>query len=154
MLKHLQINNYALIDELNVYFETGFSVITGETGAGKSILLGALGFALGDRADTNVLYDKDKKCIVEAQFELTDDTLLPLFEENDLDFERECLFRRELSPQKKSRAFINDTPVALLTMKEIGSQLVDIHSQHDSLLPSPHRCRFPAQTVGRNRAKR
>ena len=134
MLKQLQISNYALIDELNVRFETGFSVITGETGAGKSILLGALGFAMGDRADTGVLYDKDKKCIVEAQFELTDETLRPIFEENDLDFETECIFRRELSPQKKSRAFINDTPVALQTMKDIGNQLVDIHSQHDSLL--------------------
>ena len=134
MLKQLQISNYALIDELNVRFETGFSVITGETGAGKSILLGALGFAMGDRADTGVLYDKDKKCIVEAQFELTDETLRPIFEENDLDFETDCIFRRELSPQKKSRAFINDTPVALQTMKDIGNQLVDIHSQHDSLL--------------------
>ena len=134
MLKQLHIRNYALIDELNVSFESGFNVITGETGAGKSILLGALGFALGDRADTNVLYDKNKKCVVEAQFELKDNTLQALFEENDLDFETDCIFRRELSPQKKSRAFINDTPVALQTMKEIGSQLVDIHSQHDSLL--------------------
>ena len=134
MLKQLHISNYALIDELSVGFETGFNVITGETGAGKSILLGALGFALGDRADTGVLYDKDKKCVVEAQFELDDENLKSLFEENDLDFETECIFRRELNPQKKSRAFINDTPVALQTMKEIGSQLVDIHSQHDSLL--------------------
>ncbi len=134
MLKQLHISNYALIDKLNVSFESGFNVITGETGAGKSILLGALGFALGDRADTNVLYDKDKKCIVEAQFELKDNTLQSFFEENDLDFETDCIFRRELSPQKKSRAFINDTPVALQAMKEIGSQLVDIHSQHDSLL--------------------
>ena len=134
MLKQLHISNYALIDKLNVSFESGFNVITGETGAGKSILLGALGFALGDRADTNVLYDKDKKCVVEAQFELKDNTLQALFEENDLDFETDCIFRRELSPQKKSRAFINDTPVALQAMKEIGSQLVDIHSQHDSLL--------------------
>ncbi len=134
MLQQLHISNYALIDELSVSFESGFNVITGETGAGKSILLGALGFALGDRADTNVLYDKDKKCVVEAAFSLTDDTLKPLFEENDLDFETECLFRRELNPQKKSRAFINDTPVALQTMKEIGSLLVDIHSQHDALL--------------------
>lgn len=134
MLTQLHISNYALIDELDVSFESGFNVITGETGAGKSILLGALGFALGDRADTNVLYDKDKKCVVEASFSLTDDTLRPIFEENDLDFETECLFRRELNPQKKSRAFINDTPVALQTMKEIGSLLVDIHSQHDSLL--------------------
>ena len=134
MLKQLHISNYALIDKLNVSFESGFNVITGETGAGKSILLGALGFALGDRADTNVLYDKDKKCVVEAQFELKDNTLQSLFEENDLDFETDCIFRRELSPQKKSRAFINDMPVALQAMKEIGSQLVDIHSQHDSLL--------------------
>lgn len=134
MLQQLHISNYALIDELSVSFEPGFNVITGETGAGKSILLGALGFALGDRADTNVLYDKDKKCVVEAHFALDDDMLRPLFEENDLDFEAECIFRRELNPQKKSRAFINDTPVALQTMKEIGCQLADIHSQHDSLL--------------------
>ncbi len=134
MLQQLHISNYALIDELSVSFESGFNVITGETGAGKSILLGALGFALGDRADTNILYDKDKKCVVEANFSLSDETLRPLFEENDLDFETECIFRRELNPQKKSRAFINDTPVALQTMKEIGCQLVDIHSQHDSLL--------------------
>lgn len=134
MLKHLYISNYALIDELSVSFDNGFNVITGETGAGKSILLGALGFALGDRADTNVLYDKEKKCIVEARFVLESNDLQNLFEQNDLDFERECIFRRELSPQKKSRAFINDTPVSLQTMKEIGNQLVDIHSQHDSLL--------------------
>ena len=134
MLKQLHISNYALIDELTVSVDEGFNVITGETGAGTSILLGALGFALGDRADTGVLYDPDKKCVVEAQFELDDDTLRTLFEDNDLDFEAECIFRRELNPQKKSRAFVNDTPVALQTMKELGSQLVDIHSQHDSLL--------------------
>ena len=134
MLKQLHISNYALIDELEVNFQPGFNVITGETGAGKSILLGALSFALGERADTNVLYDKEKKCVVEAHFKLTDETLKPLFEDNDLDFETDCIFRRELNPQKKSRAFINDTPVALQTMKEIGDQLVDIHSQHDSLL--------------------
>jgi len=109
-------------------------VITGETGAGKSILLGALGFVLGDRADTGVLFDKEKKCVVEAHFQLDDENLKPLFEHNDLDFDNECIFRRELSPQRKSRAFINDTPVSLQTMKDIGSQLVDIHSQHDSLL--------------------
>ena len=134
MLKQLHISNYALIDELEISFQPGYNVITGETGAGKSILLGALSFALGERADTNVLFDKEKKCVVEACFTLTDNTLKSLFEENDLDFETECIFRRELNPQKKSRAFINDTPVALQTMKEIGSQLVDIHSQHDSLL--------------------
>ena len=134
MLKQLHISNYALIDELDVSFKSGFNVITGETGAGKSILLGALAFALGERADTGVLYDKEKKCVIEALFELDDDNLRPIFEENDLDFEVECIFRRELNPQKKSRAFINDTPVSLQTMKVIGDQLVDIHSQHDSLL--------------------
>ena len=134
MLRHLHIRNYALIGELSVDFADGFSVITGETGAGKSILLGALGFVLGDRADTGVLFDKEMKCVVEAHFALDGDGLKTLFESNDLDFDTECIFRRELSPQKKSRAFINDTPVSLQTMKEIGSQLVDIHSQHDSLL--------------------
>ena len=134
MLRHLHIKNYALIEDLSVDFSDGFSVITGETGAGKSILLGALGFVLGDRADTGVLFDKEMKCVVEACFQLGDETLKPVFESNDLDFDTECIFRRELSPQKKSRAFINDTPVSLLVMKEIGSQLVDIHSQHDSLL--------------------
>lgn len=134
MLQHLHIRNYALIEDLSVDFSDGFSVITGETGAGKSILLGALGFVLGDRADTGVLFNKEMKCVVEAHFQLGDEVLKPIFESNDLDFDADCIFRRELSPQKKSRAFINDTPVSLQTMKEIGSQLVDIHSQHDSLL--------------------
>jgi DNA repair protein RecN (Recombination protein N) len=134
MLQHLHIRNYALIEDLTVDFPDGFSVITGETGAGKSILLGALGFVLGDRADTGVLFDKDKKCVVEAQFQLDDESLKPLFEAYDIDFDTECILRRELNPQKKSRAFVNDTPVTLQAIKEIGSQLVDIHSQHDSLL--------------------
>ena len=134
MLQQLHIKNYALIEDLSVDISDGFSVITGETGAGKSILLGALGFVLGDRADTGVLFDKEVKCVVEAQFLLENEALKPVFEDNDLDFDTECIFRRELSPQKKSRAFINDTPVSLQVMKGIGSQLVDIHSQHDSLL--------------------
>lgn len=134
MLQHLHITNYALIEDLSVDFTDGFSVITGETGAGKSILLGALGFVLGDRADTGVLFNKDKKCVVEACFKLNSDGLRPIFEANDLDYDTDCILRRELTPQKKSRAFVNDTPVTLQVMKEIGSQLVDIHSQHDSLL--------------------
>ena len=134
MLQQLNIKNYALIEELSVDFTDGFSVITGETGAGKSILLGALGFVLGDRADTGVLFNKEMKCVVEAHFQLDNDALKPFFDQNDLDFYKDCIFRRELSPQKKSRAFINDTPVSLQVMKEIGCQLVDIHSQHDSLL--------------------
>ena len=135
MLQHIHIQNYALIEDLSIDFSDGFSVITGETGAGKSILLGALGFVLGNRADTGVLFDKTQKCVVEAVFSFGNDQLRSAFETNDLDFDpTECIFRRELNPQKKSRAFINDTPVSLQTLKEIGSQLVDIHSQHDSLL--------------------
>lgn len=134
MLRHLTISNYALIDSLSIDFDNGFSVITGETGAGKSILLGALGFVLGDRADSNVMLDETKKCVVEATFLLDDERLKPFFDVNDLDFESECVLRRELSTSKKSRAFINDTPVSLQQIKELGNQLVDIHSQHDSLL--------------------
>ena len=143
MLQRLSISNYALIASLSVEFDNGFTVITGETGAGKSILLGALGFVLGNRADSNILLDDTKKCVVEAAFLLVDhktarpldnDRLKLFFEENDIDFEDECVIRRELTPQKKSRSFVNDTPVSLQVLKELGAQLVDIHSQHDSLL--------------------
>lgn len=144
MLQRLSISNYALIASLSVDFDNGFSVITGETGAGKSILLGALGFVLGNRADSNIFFDESKKCMVEATFSLNDNKLLGMcpnnerlksfFEENDIDFDEECIIRRELSPQKKSRSFINDTPVSLQILKELGTKLVDIHSQHDSLL--------------------
>ena len=132
MLQKLSISNYALISSLSVDFDNGFSVITGETGAGKSILLGALGFLLGNRADTNILFDDTKKCIVEGVFILHDDRWKSFFEENDIDYDEECIIRREINPQKKSRAFINDTPVSLQILKELGSRLVDIHSQHDT----------------------
>lgn len=134
MLQQLFISNYALIRELSIDFSAGFSVITGETGAGKSILLGALGFVLGERADATILCQDDKKCVVEAVFALHDDTLRPFFDDHDLDYSRECVLRRELTPQKKSRAFVNDSPVTLQTLRELGRQFVDIHSQHDSLL--------------------
>ena len=134
MLQRLSISNYALIASLSMDFDNGFTAITGETGAGKSILLGALGFVLGNRADSNILFDETKKCVVEAVFALHNDRLKSFFEENDIDYDDECIIRRELTPQKKSRAFINDTPVSLQILKELGSQLVDIHSQHDSLL--------------------
>ena len=134
MLKHLTISNYALIDSLSISFDDGFSVITGETGAGKSILLGALGFVLGDRTDSSIMLDETKKCLVEATFIVDNERFKLFFEENDLDFDEELILRRELSPTKKSRAFINDTPVTAQQLKELGSQLVDIHSQHDSLL--------------------
>ena len=115
-------------------FDDGFSVITGETGAGKSILLGALGFVLGDRSDSSIMLDELKKCSVEATFVVDNERFKSFFEENDLDFDEELILRRELSPTKKSRAFINDTPVTAQQLKELGNQLVDIHSQHDSLL--------------------
>ncbi|MDY0078317.1 MAG: DNA repair protein RecN [Bacteroidales bacterium] len=134
MLQKLSISNYALIEALNISFGNGFTVITGETGAGKSILLGALGLVLGKRADVGVLFNKDEKCIVELTFQLENDSLKPLFESWDLEYDRECLMRREISPKGKSRAFINDTPVNLQQMKTLGSQLIDVHSQHDSLL--------------------
>lgn len=134
MLKHLAISNYALIDSLSMTFDDGFSVITGETGAGKSILLGALGFVLGDRSDSSIMLDETKKCAVEATFVVDNERFKPFFEANDLDIEEELILRRELTPTKKSRAFINDTPVTAQQLKELGNQLVDIHSQHDSLL--------------------
>ena len=134
MLKHLAISNYALIDSLSITFDDEFSVITGETGAGKSILLGALGFVLGDRSDSSIMLDETKKCTVEAIFVIDNERFKTFFEENDLDQEEELILRRELTPTKKSRAFINDTPVTIQQLKELGNQLVDIHSQHDSLL--------------------
>lgn len=132
MLEHLKIENYALIRHMDIPFEKGFIAITGETGAGKSIMLGALGLVLGQRADSNVLWDKEKKCIVEAVFEL-DDEFKAVFESNDLDFSSQTIFRREIGANGKSRAFINDTPVQLTVMKELGEKLMDIHSQHNTL---------------------
>ncbi|MDY6436658.1 MAG: DNA repair protein RecN [Bacteroidales bacterium] len=134
MLKSLTVSNYALIDSLSIDFDNGFSVITGETGAGKSILLGALGFVLGERSDSSIMLDETKKCTVEAEFLIDNERIKPFFEENDLDYDKELILRRELSSTKKSRAFINDTPVTAQQLKELGNQLVDIHSQHDSLL--------------------
>lgn len=136
MLQKLRISNYALIEHLEIDLQEGFTVITGETGAGKSILLGALGLVLGERAETGVLFDPNNKCIVEATFDLNGLGLEAFFSENELDFEAECLLRREISPGGKSRAFINDSPVNLSQMKDLGQRLVDIHSQHDSLLIS------------------
>lgn len=128
MLLSLKIENYALIKECDISFSSGFSSITGETGAGKSILLGALSLVLGQRADTNVLMCKDKKCIVEALFE-TKQELQPLFEANDIDFDTQSFFRREILPSGKSRAFVNDTPVQLSVLKDFADKLIDIHSQ-------------------------
>ncbi|NVO03917.1 MAG: DNA repair protein RecN [Bacteroidetes bacterium] len=133
MLKHLFIENYALIEKLDIDFADGFSIITGETGAGKSILLGALGLILGQRNDSQVLFDKNKKCIIEGTFYIKDYDLHNFFNSNQLDFEENTILRREINAQGKSRAFINDTPVNINLLKELGEGLVDIHSQHKTL---------------------
>ena len=134
MLKRLFVKNYILIDELDISFDKGMSVITGETGAGKSILLGALELILGQRADSGTLLHKKTKCIIEGTFQLSKDAYADFFEKNDLDFESETHIRREITPEGKSRAFINDSPVNLATLKELTQQLVDIHSQHETML--------------------
>jgi len=134
MLRSLQIENYALIRSLNITFDEGFTVITGETGAGKSIMLGALSLILGSRADTSVLFDKSRKCFVEGHFDLSKLALQPFFEEHDIDYDDETILRREVNEKGKSRAFINDTPVTLQTLRELAVKLVDIHSQHHILL--------------------
>ena len=134
MLHSLYIQNYALIEKLDIGFERGFSVITGETGAGKSIILGAIGLLLGQRADVRSIRAGASKCIIEARFDISRYNMKVFFEENELDYEDECILRRELYASGKSRAFINDTPAQLSQMKELGEQLIDIHSQHQNLL--------------------
>ena len=134
MLRSLQIDNYALISSLEIQFDQGMSVITGETGAGKSIIMGALSLILGNRADTSVLFDKTKKCFVEAVFDVDNLNLQPFFQENNLDYQQDTIIRREISYSGKSRAFINDTPVNLPLLKALTSRLIDIHSQHQNLL--------------------
>lgn len=135
MLRQLYIRNFTLIDELDITFKPGFSVITGETGAGKSIILGAIGQILGNRADARMVKAGCDKCVIEAHFDLSNYDMESFFNDNDIDYEPEdCIIRRELKANGKSRAFINDTPVALTTARELGQQLVDIHSQHQNLL--------------------
>ena len=134
MLIALSIRNYALITSLDVEFRAGLNMITGETGAGKSILLGALSLLLGNRADSQVLKDKNQKCLVEGTFDLSGLDIQDIFSRNDLDFDNPTFFRREINALGKSRAFINDTPVTLTVLRDLGARLVDIHSQHQNLL--------------------
>ena len=135
MLRQLYIKNFALIDHLNIELHPGFSVITGETGAGKSIILGAIGLLLGQRADSKALKQGAEKCVIEAHFDLSRYNLQPLFDENEIEYDdTDTIVRRELTAAGKSRAFINDTPVPLSMLKELGEQLVDVHSQHQNLL--------------------
>jgi DNA repair protein RecN (Recombination protein N) len=133
MIKSLQIKNYAIIEDLQINFADGLTIITGETGAGKSILLGALGLIMGKRADTKSLYDTSRKCVIEGIFNIAPYGLKPFFEVNDIDYEEECVVRRELTPSGKSRAFVNDTPVNLNLLKLLSSSLVDLHQQFDTL---------------------
>lgn len=133
MLKHLTIRNYALIRFLEMEPSAHLNVITGETGAGKSIMLGAIGLLMGNRADTKVMWDENEKCVIEGVFDIRSYGLKPLFQEEDLDYEDEAVIRREISPGGKSRAFINDTPVTLETMRRLSHLLMDVHSQHETL---------------------
>jgi len=133
MITSLSIENFALIEKLNIDFSSGFSIITGETGAGKSILLDALGLVLGKRADLTSLKNKEEKCIIEANFSIAKYNLLPFFETNDLDYEDETIIRREILPSGKSRAFINDSPVNLQQLQDLSLYLIDVHSQHQTL---------------------
>ncbi|WP_455069619.1 AAA family ATPase, partial [Prevotella aurantiaca] len=135
MLKHLYIKNFTLIDQLDIDFHNGFSVISGETGAGKSIILGAISLLLGNRADSKHIKQGEKKCVIEATFSLEKGAFDTFFADNNIDFDAdETILRREIGNNGKSRAFINDTPVPLNLMREVGDQLVDIHSQHQNLL--------------------
>jgi DNA repair protein RecN (Recombination protein N) len=134
MLHSLYIQNYALIEKLDINFESGFSVITGETGAGKSIILGAIGLLLGQRADSKAIRRGATKCVIEARFMIGSYGMRPFFDENQLEYDDECILRREVQASGKSRAFINDTPASLAQMRELGEQLIDVHSQHQNLL--------------------
>jgi DNA repair protein RecN (Recombination protein N) len=142
MITSLSIKNYALIEKLAIDFSKGFSIITGETGAGKSIILGALGLVLGKRADLTSLKNKEEKCVVEACFEISTYNLFPFFQANDLDYEDETIIRREILPSGKSRAFINDSPVNLQELQELGVYLIDIHSQHQTQELSEEKVQF------------
>ncbi len=134
MLSHLLIRNYALIEHLEISPDAHFNIVTGETGAGKSIMLGAIGLLLGNRADVKTLYNENEKCVIEGTFDISGFYIQNIFDSEELDFEKTCLVRREIAPTGKSRAFINDTPVTLETLRKIAGQLMDIHSQHDSIL--------------------
>ncbi|MBN2597678.1 DNA repair protein RecN [Labilibaculum sp.] len=134
MLQSISIQNYALITKLDIEFSDGFSVITGETGSGKSILLGALSLVLGQRAEVNVLKDKEQKCIIESSFSIERYQLEKFFADNELDYEKETLLRREILPNGKSRAFVNDSPVSVKILKELGFRLIDVHSQNQNLV--------------------
>ena len=145
MIEKLYVRNYAIIEELEIHFSDKLTIITGETGAGKSILLGALGLITGNRADSKVLFNKEQKCIIEGVFKIRSYDLRDFFDQNDIDYDEQAIIRRELTPSGKSRAFINDTPVNLTVLKELASELVDIHHQFDTL--DIHNVSFQVRTL-------
>ena len=134
MLSSIKVQNFALIDQADLQFSEGFTAITGETGSGKSILLGAIGLLLGQRVEGKIFRNNDQKCIIEATFSIIEKDWIPFFEESDLDLEPQIHIRREILPNGKSRSFINDTPVSVQILKSAGEKLVDIHSQHGQSL--------------------
>ncbi|MBR5802307.1 MAG: DNA repair protein RecN [Alistipes sp.] len=144
MLCRLKVENYALIDSLDIELDKHLNIITGETGAGKSILLGALGLLLGNKNESGTIHDESRSCIIEGEFDLRGYNLEPFFEDNDLDYEQQCVIRRMILPSGKSRSFVNDVPVQLTLLKELGYKLIDIHSQHRNMLLSDEQFRISA----------
>ena len=134
MLKHISIRNFALIERVEVDFSAGFSVITGETGHGKSVFLGAISVLLGQRSDAKAVREGADRCVIEGSFDISGFALQGWFGDNDLDYDDECIVRREVAATGRSRAFVNDTPVSVAQLKELGARLMDIHSQHQNLL--------------------
>ena len=154
MLVSISIKNYALINELHIDFSSGLSIITGETGAGKSILLGALGLVLGNRADSSSLKNTTTKCVVEAIISIDTYSLQDFFETEDIDYESNTILRIEILPSGKSRAFVNDTPVTLLVLTALRARLIDIHSQHQTLQVSDQQFQFQLMdAVANNESK-
>ena len=134
MLRHISIRNFALIEHVEIDFDSGFSVITGETGHGKSVFLGAISMLLGQRSDAKAIREGADRCVIEGVFDISDLSLDTFFEENELDYDDECIVRREVAASGRSRAFVNDSPVSVAQLKELGARLIDIHSQHQNLL--------------------
>lgn len=134
MLRHISIRNFALIEHVEIDFDSGFSVITGETGHGKSVFLGAISMLLGQRSDAKAIREGADRCVIEGVFDISDLSLNTFFEENELDYDDECIVRREVAASGRSRAFVNDSPVSVAQLKELGARLIDIHSQHQNLL--------------------
>ncbi|MBQ2573077.1 MAG: AAA family ATPase, partial [Bacteroidales bacterium] len=150
MIRNLSVRNYILIEKLDIDFNSGFSVITGETGSGKSMIIGAISLLLGKRADTDVLLFKDKKCVIEATFDIKNLGLKDLFAENEVDYSDETIVRRAIMPEGKSRAFVNDMPVTLAMLKALTDNFLDLHSQHEnlSLTTLPYRLRIVDSAAG------